>query len=124
MYQQWIFLSTEHIKYAKQYKLIIYICVLSCTCIIVAIVPGIRNRVINSTITKSNFDHGIPTNFRSGTIFLTFSKLLEIYILKDHTFHDVKLSFMENHGTNMAVSLTRYVFNYYMNRVSSMFSRS
>ena len=54
-------------------------------------------------------------------------EVLKMHILGefgDHSFHDIHFGFIENHGTNMAVSLTHYAINYPFKRGPFVFSWS
>ncbi len=58
---------------------------------------------------------------------MTFSKLLEMYIVEEcgyHDFEDTQFEFVQGRGTNMAISLTQDVITYNVKRGNSVFACS
>ena len=75
----------------------------------------IYQRTTHSPTEKPNIDPTIPKNCRPIVISTTFSKLLEIHILKqcgEHEFHDLQFGFISSRGTSMAAALTHDVIDY------------
>ena len=86
-------------------------CIPLCICITFDIVPEINNEGSLIPLLKSQIL--ILESLRIITS-STFSNLLERYTLGesgDHTFHDLQFGFIENRGTNIAVSFTHDVIN-------------
>ena len=119
-------ITAEHIKYDKGSNLMPHICNMLSLCIHFGTVPDIYKKGLLIPIPKkSNIDMSLPKSYRPVTISVTFSKLLEIYILEecgDHTFHDLQFGFIENRGTSMAVALSHDITDYFTKRGSTVFS--
>ena len=121
-------ITTEHLKYAMNSKIINYLSELLSICIKFGIVPECFNTgLLIPILKKSTLDPQIPKNYRPITISSTFSKILELYILdvsSRHEFSDLQFGFIAGRGTNMAASLANDVISYCNKRGSAVFTCS
>jgi len=95
-------INAEHIKWTKDTQLITVICSMLTLCIRFGIVAdsftqGLLIPLLNKN--SNNIDLTIPNHYRPIVISTTFSKILEIHILKkcgEHEFHDLQFGFVGN----------------------------
>ena len=102
-------ISSEHLIYALDSTVILYISKLLSLCVTFGIVPDSFSKgLMIPVLKKNNIDPSTPKNYRPITISTTFSKLLELYILEmssGHSFDPMQFGFVEGRGTAMAISL-------------------
>jgi hypothetical protein len=112
-------ITAEHIKWAKDTELITVICNMLTLCIRFGIVAdSFTQGLLIPLLKKPNIDPTIPKHYRPIVISTTFSKILEIHILREcgeHEFHDLQFGFVGNRGTAMAAALTQDILDYCMN---------
>ena len=75
---------------------------------------------------KPHLDPTLPKNYRPITIATSFSKLMEKFILTQspHEFHGLQFGFVEERGTDMAVSLTHDVIAVCVSKGSPVYTCS
>ena len=109
-------ITAEHLKWAKDSRILPTICCMLTLCIRFGIVPdSFTKGLLIPLLKKPNIDPTIPKHYRPIVISSTFSKLLEILILDacgEHEFHDLQFGFVESRGTAMAAALTHDVIDY------------
>ena len=118
-------ITAEHLKWSVGTKIIKILCNLIIVCIRFGIVPDSSAKgLLIPLLKKPNCDTTLPKNYRPIIISTTFSKLLEMIILKDcegHIFHDLQFGFIPDRGTTMAAALTHDVINYMTRRGSPVY---
>ena len=118
----------EHIKHAAQSGVISKLSSLLTLCIRYGVVPdNFKKGLLIPILKKTNIDPAVPKNYRPVIISNTFSKILELYVLQEagtQSFSDLQFGFVKGRGTNMAVSLSNDVIQYYSKKGSTVFSLS
>jgi hypothetical protein len=118
-------ITAEHIKWAKDTELITVICNMLTLCIRFGIVAdSFTQGLLIPLLKKPNIDPTIPKHYRPIVISTTFSKILEIHILREcgeHEFHDLQFGFVGNRGTAMAVALTHDILDCCVNNKSPVY---
>ena len=118
-------ITAEHLKWSVGTKVIKILCDIITVCIRFGIVPdSFAKGLLIPLLKKPNCDTTLPKNYRPIIISTTFSKLLELLILKDcegHRFHDLQFGFVPNRGTTMAAALTHDVLNHMTSRGSPVY---
>ena len=121
-------ITAEHLKWAAGTKVIESLRLLLTICIRFGIVPdSFASGLLVPLLKKPNSDPTLPNNYRPVVISTTFSKILEIHILKecnDHEFDDLQFGFVQNRGTAMAAALTHDVIEYMKSRGSPVYACS
>ena len=109
-------ITAEHLKYAANTKLPLYLSHILTLCIEHGTVPNsFRHGVLIPILKKSTLNPSEAKNYRPITVSVTFSKLLELYTLEecsDHQFSPFQFGFISNRSTQMAASLAHDILEY------------
>ena len=75
-------ITSELLKFAKDSSLALHLSVVYALCFRFGVVPGsFCSGLLIPVLKNSNLDPALPTNYRPITISVTFSKIMEYYIL-------------------------------------------
>ena len=109
-------ITSEHLKFGMATKLPYYLSNMLSICVRFGVVPdSFLSGVLIPILKKRNCDPTLAKNYRPVVISATFSKLLEIHLLDISTayeFSPSQFGFIEQRGTNMAITLAHDVCSY------------
>ena len=118
-------ITGEHLKFALNTNLSLYLCHLLSVCIQYGIVPdSFRHGLLIPVIKKSTLNPSEGKSYRPITISVTFSKLLEYYILEEcsnHRYSDFQFGFVPQRSTHMATVLAHDILEFTKSQGSSVF---
>ena len=106
---------SEHLKYALDSKLPVYLSKLFSICFRFGIVPDtFKQGLLIPVLKKSNIDPTVAKNYRPITMSVIFSKVMEYYILDNvsHQFNNYQFGFIPQRSTNMVTALVHDVIAY------------
>jgi len=107
-------IDANHIKVGLKAGLSPYISYLLTLCLRFSIVPdSFVNGLLIPIPKKTNCDTADPSNYRPIIVSVVLSKLIELYVLDTTTFnpHPNMFGFVEQRGTEMAISLTHDIIH-------------
>ncbi len=91
-------ISVEHIKYSMNTEFMPALCKMLTLCVRFGIIgESFTKGLLVPLLKKPNIDPIIPKHYRPIVISTTFSKLLEVHILRvcgEHEFHDLQFGFV------------------------------
>ena len=94
-------------------------------CVRYGVIPrSFTEGILIPILKKPNSDPTVPSNYRSVTVPVTMSKLMEYYILgscNSHEFSACQFGFIPDRGTNMATTLAHDLCNYANSAGSALF---
>ena len=122
-------ISAEHLKCAVNTNLPTYLSILLTLCVRFGLVPDtFRTGVLVPIVKKSNLHSCDAASYKPINIFVTFSKLLEYYILeeisKEYQSSKYQFGFISDRSTQMATSLIQDVGLFCNKQGSSIFTCS
>jgi len=106
--------DANHIKTGLKAGLAPYISYLLTLCLRFSVVPdSFVNGLLIPIPKKTNCDTSEPSNYRPIIISVVLSKLIELYVLDTTTYdpHSHMFGFVEQRGTEMAISLTHDIIS-------------
>ena len=106
-------LTAEHICYATNTPLPLFLSTLLTVCIQFGCFPdSFQTGRLIPILKKNHLDPSVPKNYRPITVSVVMSKLLEFYILEEssnYTMHPCQFGFVQHRGTTTAFSLAHDV---------------
>jgi len=117
-------IEANHIKIGLKAGLSPYISYLLTLCVRFSIVPdSFVNGLLIPIPKKANCDTTDPSNYRPIIISVVLSKLIELYVLDTMSYdpHSHMFGFIEDRGTEMAISLTHDIINTVRNQGSTTY---
>ena len=109
-------ITADHLIYALDSQIVGHLSYMLILCIQFGVVPeNFRRGVLIPIPKKAGCDTTQAKNWRPITVSSTFSKLLELYVLKEcssHEFSGLQFGFVKGRGTEMATALLHEVIAY------------
>jgi len=101
-------IDAHHIKYGCDAGLATFISYVLTLCLRFSVVPqSFYHGILIPIPKKSNCDKSLADNYRPLILSVMMSKILEHYVLENSTYqaHEAMFGYVDNRGTNMAISL-------------------
>jgi hypothetical protein len=118
-------ITAEHLKQAMNTKLPLYLSHMLSLCVQFGIVPeSFRHGLLIPIFKKPTLNPSEGKSYRPITVSVTFSKLLEYYILEEcsnHEYSEFQFGFVSHRSTNMAIALAHDIMEYNKSKGSSVF---
>ena len=122
------FISSEHVKYARESSITLHFCKLLTTCFRTGVVPtSFTKGILVPILKKSTLDPAIPSNYRPIIVSTVLSKIVEMYkpeSCPDVQFIDYQFGFGKDRGTNTTIHSKKKGFLTVLCRTSMVLART